>query len=104
MGLAVCFPFLIDFCQVFDDFPIDFPIDLPGRPLKVEQFLLDNPVDENAAHQLRTASPELQQTVLSRGNLRGAEHAELENVGFHPCWLMISSGIFHGFHPCWLMI
>lgn len=40
----------------------------------VEQFLLDNPVDDNAAHQLRTAAPELQQTVLSRGNLRGVRN------------------------------
>lgn len=40
----------------------------------VEQFLLDNPVDDNAAHQLRTAAVELQQTVLSRGNLRGVRN------------------------------
>ena len=36
---------------------------------QVEDFLRDNPVDENASMLLRTAGAEAQQAVLARGNL-----------------------------------
>lgn len=42
----------------------------PKNGHEVEQFLVDNPVDDTAAASLRAATPEIQESVLRRGNLR----------------------------------
>lgn len=43
---------------------------IPKNGHEVEQFLVDNPVDDTAAASLRAATPEIQESVLRRGNLR----------------------------------
>ena len=48
-----------------------FPPKKPKFPFsEVAQFLADNPVDDNAAALFRAATPEIQESVIRRGNLR----------------------------------
>lgn len=47
----------------------------------VEQFILDNGIDDRAAGSLRGASPDVQQAVLGRGGLKDAKNASSAVIG-----------------------